>query len=100
MREMFHLGWADWWLAGRITPDGSRTLRLPDTARVHYTNPSALEKRRSPPETAYFVAFPNFDNNEELRTLRRTYQVVSRKTYDKLGYAITVYTVRRKSPVS
>jgi hypothetical protein len=92
--------WADWWLAGRITPDGSRTLRLSGTERIHYTNPTALQKRRSPPETAYFVAFPNFDNNEELRTLRRTYQVVSRKIYDKLGYAITVYAVRRQPPAN
>jgi hypothetical protein len=92
--------WADWWLAGRITPDGARTLRLSGTERVHYASPSSLEKRRSPPETAYFVAFPNFDNNEELRTLRRSYQVVSRKTYEQSGYAITVYTARRKHPVS
>ena len=42
------------------------------------------------------MAFPNFDNNEELRTLRRSYQVVSRKTYEQSGYAITVYTLQRK----
>jgi hypothetical protein len=91
---------ADWFLGGRVTPDGARTLRLPDTVRVHYASPTSLDKRRSPPETAYFVAFPNFDNNEGLRTLRRSYQVVSHKTYEQSGYAITVYAVRRKHPTS
>jgi hypothetical protein len=45
----------------------------------------------------YFVAFPNFDNGPDLQRLRRTYSVVSVKSYERAGYAIPVYTMRRRT---
>jgi hypothetical protein len=89
---------ADWFLGGRVTPDGERSLRLSNTIRVHYADPDSLESRRPPPATVYFVAFPNFDNAKDLQKLRRNYSVASVKSYERSGYSIPVYTMRRKPP--
>jgi hypothetical protein len=89
-------GRADWFLGGRVTPDGDRSLRLSNTIRVHYADPGSLESRRSPPATVYFVAFPNFDNGKDFQKLRRNYSVASVKVYERSGYAIPVYTMLRK----
>ncbi|HSP95231.1 MAG TPA: hypothetical protein VLU06_11810, partial [Thermoanaerobaculia bacterium] len=66
--------------------------------RVHYADAGSLEQRRAPPATVYFVAFPNFDNGKDLQRLRRNYFVVSVKSYERSGYSIPVYTMRRKPP--
>jgi hypothetical protein len=87
---------ADWFLAGRITPDGARSLKMFGTTRVHYVGSRLLESRRPPPETAYFVAFPNFDNGPEFQRLRRHYQVTTTKSYEIGGYGLPVTTLRRK----
>ena len=89
---------ADWFLGGRVTPDGERSLRLSNTIRVHYADAGSLEQRRAPPETVYFVAFPNFDNGKDLQDLRRNYSAASVKLYERSGYSIPVYTMRRKPP--
>jgi hypothetical protein len=89
---------ADWFLGGRVTPDGERSLRLSNTIRVHYADAGSLEQLRAPPATVYFVAFPNFDNGKDFQELRRNYFVASVKFYERSGYSIPVYTLRRKPP--
>ncbi len=88
---------ADFFLAGRVTPEGTRTLGLGDTLDVHYGALYDLDARRVKPERVYFVAFPNFDNGPDLQRLRRTYSVASVKSYERSGYAIPVYTMRRRA---
>lgn len=83
---------------GDVTPEGRRTLRVSDTVRVRYVSVNDLERRKDPPDTVYFVAFPNFDNGPDLQRLRRSYAVVSRKSYERSGYAVPVYTLRRRTP--
>jgi hypothetical protein len=87
---------ADWFLGGRVTPDGDRSLRLSDTFSVRYFGAGFLESLRTPPTTVYFVAFPNFDNGKDFQKLRRNYTVASVKSYERCGYAIPVYTMLRK----
>jgi hypothetical protein len=83
---------------GDVTPEGRRTLRVWDTVRVRYVSVNNIERRKAPPDTVYFVAFPNFDNGPDLQRLRRSYSVVSRKSYERSGYAVPVYTMRRRTP--
>lgn len=89
---------ADFFLAGAVTPEGNRTLRLRDTLRVHYLAINDLDRRRVKPDLVYFVAFPNFDNGPDLQRLRRTYSVASVKSYERSGYAIQVYTMHLRTP--
>jgi hypothetical protein len=83
---------------GAVTPEGRRTLRVSDTVRVRYLSVNDLERRKPPPDTVYFVAFPNLDNGPDLQRLRRSYSVVSMKSYERSGYAVPVYTMRRRTP--
>jgi hypothetical protein len=83
---------------GAVTLEGRRTLRVSDTVRIRYLSVDDLERRKVPPDTVYFVAFPNLDNGPDLQRLRRNYAVVSRKSYERSGYAIPVYTMRRRTP--
>ncbi len=83
---------------GAVTLEGRRTLRVSDTVMIRYLSVNDLERRKPPPDTVYFVAFPNFDNGPDLQRLRRSYSVVSRKSYERSGYAVPVYTMRRRTP--
>lgn len=89
---------AEFMRPGAVTPEGRRTLRVSDTVMVRYLPINDLERRKTPPATVYFVAFPNFDNGPDLQRLRRSYAVVSRKSYERSGYAVPVYTMRRRTP--
>jgi hypothetical protein len=82
---------------GAVTREGRRTLRVSDTVMVRYLSIDDLERRTIPPDTVYFVAFPNFDNGPDFQRLRRSYAVVSRKSYERSGYAIPVYTMRHRT---
>jgi len=81
---------------GAVTPEGKRTLRIQDTLRIRYLTVDDLDRRRTPPETVYFVALPNLDNGPDFQRLRRKYAVASEKTYERSGYSIAVFTMRRK----
>jgi hypothetical protein len=83
---------------GPVTPEGRRTMRVWDLAWVHYLSVNDLERRKPPTDTVYFVAFPNFDNGPDLQRLRRSYSVMSRKSYERSGYAVPVYTMHRRTP--
>lgn len=83
---------------GAVTPEGRRTLRVSDTVKVRYLSVNDFERRKAPPDTVYFVAFPNIDNGPDLQRLRRSYSVVSKKSYERSGYAVPVYTMQRRTP--
>lgn len=91
---------AEFCLAGSITPEGRRTLRVRDTVKVRYLTVDEVERRKVPPQTLYFVALPNFDNGADFQRLRRSYAVASTTTYEKAGFELPVYRmVRRTDPV-
>lgn len=81
---------------GAVTAEGRRTLRH-DSLRIRCLMIDDVDRRRVPPESVYFVAFPNLDNGPDFQRLRRMYSVESVKTYERSGYAIPVYTMRRKA---
>ena len=87
----------NFYLAQAVTPEGERTLRTRDTLLVRYLTVDQVESRKVPPETVYFVAFPNFDNGADFQRLRRNYAVASVKSYEKSGYAISVFRMVRRS---
>jgi hypothetical protein len=90
--------YADLTRPGGVTLEGRRTLRESDTVRIRYLSVDEFQRLRVPPDTVYFIAFPNLDNGPDLQRLRRTYAVVSMKSYERSGYAIPVYTLRHRAP--
>lgn len=84
--------------AGRVTPNGGRTLRLDDALTIRFVTAENLEKRPRRPEIVYFLAFPNFSNAEDLDRLRQGYRIESVRSFHRQGYEIPVYVLRaRKS---
>ena len=87
---------ADFFLAGAVTREGERTLRMRDTVRVRYRTVGEVQCLGVPPKTLFFVAFPNFDNGADFQRLRRGYAVTSVKSYETSGYATSVYRMMRR----
>lgn len=86
---------------GAVTPEGRRTLRLSDDiVWIRYVSVNYLLSQKALPDTVYFMALPNIDNGPDLERLRRVYSVVSRKSYERSGYAVPVYAMQRRTPLA